>query len=193
MNQHFPKRFDATFTGAAVMMDNTHRYIVRNVIRGLLGAIILIGIIMGFLFRSWRIVIISLVTNIVPLIITAGIMSLNGIEMRLSTSIIFIIAFGIAVDDSIHFLSKFKHEIAAGKSRNEAIRRTFRTTGKAMIVTTMILSGGFLTLSLSEFLGTHYLGVYISLTLFIALLADLMILPCALQLFLPEKSIKSGE
>lgn len=193
MSQNFSTRFKAKFTGAAVMMDNTHAYIVRNVIRGLVGAILLIGIIMGFLFRSWRIVIISLITNIIPLIITAGIMSLNGIEMRLSTSVIFIIAFGIAVDDTIHFLTKFKHEIRAGKSKNEALRTTFTTTGKAIIVTTMIISGGFLTLSFSDFLGTHYLGVYISLTLFIALLAVLMVLPSALQLFLPEKSIKSGE
>ena len=120
-------------------------------------------------------------------------MAYNGIEMRLSTSVIFIIAFGIAVDDTIHFLSKFKHEIRAGKSKNEALRATFTTTGKAIIVTTMIISGGFLTLSFSDFLGTHYLGVYISLTLFFALLAVLMVLPSALQLFLPEKSIKSGE
>jgi predicted RND superfamily exporter protein len=193
MNQNFSTRFKATFTGAAVMMDNTHAYIVRNVARGLVGAILLIGIIMGFLFRSWRIVIICLVTNIIPLILTAGVMAFNGIEMRLSTSIIFIIAFGIAVDDTIHFLSKFKHEIRAGKYKNEALKTTFTTTGKAIIVTTMIISGGFLTLSFSDFLGTHYLGVYISLTLFIALLAVLMVLPSALQLFLPEISAKSDQ
>ena len=193
MNTHFSTRFNAKFTGAAVMMDNTHAYIVRNVARGLIGAILLIGMIMGFLFRSWRIVIISLVTNIIPLIITAGIMAVNGIEMRLSTSVIFIIAFGIAVDDTIHFLSKFKHEILAGKSKLEALRKTYTTTGKAIIVTTLIISGGFLTLSFSNFLGTHYLGVYISLTLFIALLSVLTVLPCALLLFLPEKSVNSDE
>ena len=193
MDTYFSTRFKATFTGAAVMMDNTHAYIVANVARGLVGAILLIGMIMGFLFRSWRIVIISLVTNIIPLIITAGIMALNGIEMRLSTSVIFIISFGIAVDDTIHFLSKFKHEILSGKTKLEAIKKTYTTTGKAIIVTTLIISGGFLTLSFSNFLGTHYLGVYISLTLFIALLSVLTVLPTSLLLFLPDHFKKSDE
>ncbi|MEQ8325116.1 MAG: efflux RND transporter permease subunit [Vicingaceae bacterium] len=187
INLHFGNRLVAVMTGAPVMMDNTHEFIVKNVFRGLIGAILVIGLIMGLLFRSWRIVIISLLTNIIPLIITAGIMAAAGIEMRLSTSIIFIIAFGIAVDDSIHFLSKFSHEMKTGKTLDQALEKTFKTTGKAMIVTTLILSGGFLTLSMSEFLGTHYLGVYISLTLFIALLADLMILPAAIKLFIKKQ------
>jgi len=180
---HFSDRFLAKLTGAATMMDNTHAYIVRNVIRGLIFAIIIIGMIMGFLFRSSRIVIISLLTNLIPLIITAGIMGFYGIDMRLSTSIIFIIAFGIAVDDSIHFLSKFKREIMLSNSVEEAVQNTFMTTGKAIIVTTLIISGGFFTLAMSSFLGTFYLGLFISVTLFIAMLANLMILPGCLLLF----------
>jgi predicted RND superfamily exporter protein len=100
-----------------------------------------------------------------------------------STSIIFNIAFGIAVDDTIHFLARVRSLLGEGLSVNYAVKRTFLTTGKAMIVTTLILSGGFLTLIFSDFLGTHYICLLVSLTLFIALFAELLFSPLIVMFF----------
>jgi predicted RND superfamily exporter protein len=114
-------------------------------------------------------------------------MGFAGIPLKLSTSIIFNIAFGIAVDDTIHFLARVKTYLSAGKSKMYAVKRTFLTTGKAMIVTTLILSGGFATLIFSDFLGTFYIGLLISLTLFIALFFELLITPLVVILFFVKK------
>src|SRR5690606_10192962 len=110
-----------------------------------------------------------------------------GIPLKVSTSIIFNIAFGIAVDDTIHFLARVRTFLNEGKSSLYAVKRTFLTTGKAMIVTTLILSGGFLTLIMSDFLGTFYIGFLISLTLFIALIAELLVSPLVIMIFYKKK------
>ena len=122
-------------------------------------------------------VVISFIPNMLPLLMIAGIMGLSGIDLKVSTSIIFTIAFGIAVDDTIHFMSKLRLELAAGRSVAEAVAKTFRSTGKAIILTSIMLCGGFITLGLSSFLGTFYIGVLISLTLLFAVAADLYLLP----------------
>ena len=110
-------------------------------------------------------------------------MGFMGIDIKIPTAVIYIIAFGIAVDDSIHFLSKFKLELNKGKTIKEAIRNTYLTTGKAIIVTSLILSGGFLTLALSNFTGTYYIGLFTSLCLLFAVLADLVLLPVLILKF----------
>jgi hypothetical protein len=117
-----------------------------------------------------------------------GIMGLMGMDMKVSTSIIFTIAFGIAVDDTIHFLTNLRLQLRQGKSMIYALKRTYISTGKAIILTTLILCGGFLTLVVSDFLSTFYLGLLISLTLFFAVLADLLILPLLLLWFYKPKS-----
>jgi predicted RND superfamily exporter protein len=123
----------------------------------------------------------------VPLVIVGGIMGFAGIPFKVSTSIIFNIAFGIAVDDTIHFLARVRTFLREGKNPLYAVKRTFLTTGKAMVVTTLILSGGFLTLVLSDFMGTFYIGLLISMTLFIALIAELMISPLVVMFFYQKK------
>ena len=103
---------------------------------------------------------------------------------------IFTIAFGIAVDDTIHFLGKFKHELLKGKDKIYALKRTYLTTGKAMILTTLILCSGFLLLIFSSFLGTFYLGLLLCITLFVALIADLTILPILLLVLYKPKLMR---
>ena len=106
-----------------------------------------------------------------------------GIEVKTSTSIIFTIAFGIAVDDTIHLLGKFKFELMKGKSVREALKHAFVVTGKAMILTTLVLCSGFLLLLFSTFMGTFNMGLLLSMTLFIALILDLTLLPLLIYTF----------
>ena len=117
-------------------------------------------------------------------------MGFFGIELKTSTAIIFTIAFGIAVDDTIHLLGKFKFELMKGSSRMIALKRAYLTTGKAMILTTLILCSGFMLLVFSTFMGTFNMGVLLSITLFVALITDLTLLPILIMLFYHPKRNK---
>lgn len=174
-------------TGSPFLMDLNNRYLAQNVLAGLIFALGLIAIIFAFLFKSARLVLITLVPNVLPLLFVAGVMGFAGIDLKISTSIIFIIAFGIAVDDSIHFLSRFRKEWQV-KPLDEAIKASYLTTGKAIVVTSFILIGGFLTLCLSSFKGTFYIGALVAMTLAVALIADLTILPVLLKLLLKDNT-----
>ena len=154
-----------------------------SLIRGLAVSILIVAFIIGLVYRSWRILLISIVPNVFPLLFIAGVMGYLGIELKTSTAIIFTIAFGIAVDDTIHFLGKFKYELMQGKGHIYALKQSYMTTGKAMILTTLILCAGFLLLVFSSFLGTYYMGVMLCLALFVALIADLTLLPVLLLVF----------
>lgn len=173
-------------TGTSLLIDKNAGYLVDNMLQGLAIAFVVIALIAGLLFRSFRMIIITLIPNIIPLLMVAGIMGLSGIYLKMSTSIIFTIAFGIAVDDTIHFISKFRIELGKGKSVLYALKNTFIYTGKAIIITSIILAGGFLTLILSSFGGTFYTGLLVSLTLLFAVLADLLLLPVLIILFYPR-------
>jgi uncharacterized protein len=182
--------FDIQVTGTAQLIDLNNELLVENMVWDLLLSVLVIGLIMGFVFSSWRMVILTILPNLFPLLIVAGIMGFSGIPIKVSTSIIFNIAFGIAVDDTIHFLARMRTLLGTGLSLPYAIKRTFLTTGKAMIVTTLILSGGFLTLVFSDFLGTFYIGFLISLTLFVAIVAELMFSPLIVMYFYHKKPRK---
>ncbi len=170
-------------TGTSLLIDKSNSYLVNNMIMGLAIAFAVVALIAGFMFKSWRMVLITLVPNLIPLLMIAGIMGFLGITLKLSTSVIFTIAFGIAVDDTIHFISKLKMELAKGKSKLYAIKRTYFSTGKAIVITTMVLISGFLTLLLSAFGGTFYIGLLVGLTLVFALIVDLTLLPVLILLF----------
>jgi predicted RND superfamily exporter protein len=172
-----------TVTGTSNLIDKNNEYLARNMFAGLGIAFAVVALIAGILYRSIRMVIITLIPNVIPLLIVAAIMGVTGITLKLSTSIVFTIAFGIAVDDTIHFISKLKIELSKGSSLLYALKRTYLTTGKAIIVTSIILSGGFMTLLLSSFGGTFYTGLLISLTLILALIIDLTLLPVLVFLF----------
>ena len=180
-------------TGSALLIDENNADLSENMMIGLLVAFASIAVIMGFLFRSFKMIFISLIPNIIPLCMLGGILGLFAVDLKLSTSIIFTVAFGIAVDDTIHFMSRYKMEREKGRSLLYAIKRTFISTGKALIITSFILSSGFMSLMLSSFMGTFYTGLFISLTLFFALIADMMLLPVLLLFIGKDKksSIKS--
>lgn len=178
---------DFKLTGTSHLIDKNMSYLAQSLIYGLLLSIVIIALIMGLLFRSWRMMILSIIPNVLPLIFVAAIMGFFGINIKTSTAIIFTIAFGIAVDDTIHYLGKFKHELKKGRSKIYALKRAYLVTGKAMILTTLILCSGFLLLMFSSFLGTFYMGLLLSLTLFFALLFDMILLPILILLFYHPK------
>jgi predicted RND superfamily exporter protein len=183
----FPEaQFDYTITGTPHLIDLNNRFLAQNVLKGLIIALIVIAFTFAVLFRSGRLMLITLIPNVLPLVFVGGIMGFCGIDLKISTSIIFIIAFGIAVDDSIHFLSRFQGENKQWPLK-DAIRITYLTTGKAIVVTSFILLGGFLSLCLSDFEGTFYIGLLVSITLLVALVADLTILPVLLWRFLRKE------
>jgi predicted RND superfamily exporter protein len=169
--------FKAKVTGTAHLIDVNNDALSINMIKGLGIAFLVIAVIVGIMYKSLKMVVISLIPNMLPLLMISAIMGFFGIYLKVSTSIIFTIAFGIAVDDTIHFLSKFRIQLAKGRTWQYALKRTYLSTGKAIVVTTLILCAGFLTLVFSDFLGTFYIGLLISLTLAFAVLSDLFLLP----------------
>jgi predicted RND superfamily exporter protein len=110
-------------------------------------------------------------------------MGLLGINLKADTSVIFAIAFGIAVDDTIHFISRLRLELSKGSSLPYAVKRTYLSTGKAIIITTLVLLSGFTTLLSSSFGGTFYIGLLISICLLMALIMELTVTPLLLLLF----------
>jgi uncharacterized protein len=167
-------------TGTSHLIDMSHEGVTVQMLKGLVFAFFLVAIITGFLFRSWRISLVVLIPNILPLIWMGGMMWAFGIDLKLTTAILFTVAFGIAVDDSIHFMSKLRLEISKGRTWLYALKRTFIDTGKAIILTTLILVSGFSVLIFSQFGVTYYSGLLISMALLFALAADLLLLPILL-------------
>ena len=171
----------ASVTGASVVFLKGTHYLIKNLAQSLTLAIILIALIMAFLFRSWRMVLISMLPNIIPLLFTAGMMGWLGIPIKPSTILVFSIAFGISVDDTIHFLAKYRQELKTsqwniGKSVNNAIREI----GVSMFYTSVILFCGFSIFMGSGFGGTVALGILVAMTLFVAIITNLILLPSML-------------
>ena len=175
-------------TGTGYLLDKNMSTLATNLTKGLLIAIGLVSLLMGFLYKSAKMVLIAIVPNVLPLLMLGAVLGYLGIDLKVSTAIIFTISFGIAVDDTIHFMSKFKLELNKGKSTLYALKRTYLSTGRAIILTTLILCSGFLLLVFSDFLGTFYVGLFLSLTLLFALFSDLFILPVLLLLFFKKKA-----
>lgn len=177
--------FDYRFTGHAFLTEHNLTYLRNSLMLGLLIAFLVIGLIMGLLFRSWRMLLVSMVPNVIPLVLTGGVMGLFGITLSASTAIVFVVAFGIAVDDTIHFLTRFRLEISKGNHLDVAIRNTILGTGKAMLLTSLVLLGGFVVLTASNFGGTFSTGLFTALTIVFALLSDLLLLPILLRFIAP--------
>ena len=173
--------FSYRLTGNAFLTEQNFFYLRNSLLSGLFIAFVVIGVLMGVLFRSWKMMLISMVPNIIPLLLTGGIMGLFGIKLTPSTSIVFVIAFGIAVDDTIHFLTRYQLERREGRSVEQAIRATMLGTGKAIILTSLVLLSGFVLLLASTFGGTFNTGLFTALTILFALLADLLLLPILLR------------
>ncbi len=174
-------------TGAAHLVDRNNEYMVTNMTQGFVFSLVVIGILTFFLHRSWRMVLVFILPNVIPLVIIAGIMGYMGIELKAATSLVFSIAFGVATDDTIHFISRLKIELGYGKSLMYAFKRTYFETGKPIILTTFILLGGFMSLMTSNFQSTFYFGFLICITIVIAVLADIFLLPVLLFLIYKRK------
>jgi predicted RND superfamily exporter protein len=164
-------------TGTALLFDTNSQNVRLNMFAGLGLAFLLVSLLMAALFKNLKMVIVSLVPNVIPLLVSGALIGFLQIELDAATSVIFAIAFGIAVDDTIHFLSKFRLEVDKGFTVQESIRTTYRESGKAISLTSVILFFGFVMLVTSYYPPTFYIGLLISITLISALLADLFIIP----------------
>jgi len=179
-------------TGSALLFLKGTKYLVQNLIMSLALAIGLIALFMAYLFRSFRMIIISLIPNLLPLLVTAGVMGFVGVPIKPSTILVFSIAFGISVDDTIHFLAKYRQELTANKWRIEkSVYAALRETGVSMFYTSIVLFFGFSVFVISNFGGTVALGSLVSATLLFAMLANLILLPSLLLSL--EKSIANKE
>ena len=178
----FPvERYNVYMTGSALLFLKGTKYLVKNLIMSLALAIALIALFMAYLFRSFRMIVISLIPNLLPLVITAGIMGFVGVPIKPSTILVFSIAFGISVDDTIHFLAKYRQELTANKWRIEkSVYNALRETGVSMFYTSIVLFFGFSVFVISNFGGTVALGSLVSATLLLAMLANLILLPSLL-------------
>ena len=178
----FPKdRYQVNITGKAVLFLEGTKYLINNLFLSLSLAILLIALFMAFLFRSFKMIVISLIPNILPLIITAGVMGFSGIPLKPSTILVFSVAFGISVDDTIHFLAKYRQELISNGWRiRAAVFSALRETGISMLYTSIVLFFGFSVFLSSNFGGTRALGGLVSVTLLMAMLANLILLPSLL-------------
>jgi len=178
----FPEdQYEVTLTGKAYLFQKGTRFLIRNLILSLALAIVLISLFMAYMFRSFRMIIISLIPNLLPLLITAGMMGYLGVPIKPSTILVFSIAFGISVDDTIHFLAKYRQELIANHWRiKKSIFAALRETGISMFYTSIVLFFGFSVFITSNFGGTVALGALISGTLLLAMMANLLLLPVLL-------------
>lgn len=174
-------RYDVKFTGTSIVFLEGSKFIINSLRDSLILAFIMIFGCMVFLFRSWKILAISVVVNVVPLLITAGIMGWTGIPIKPSTALVFSVALGITIDVTIRFLVNFKQELSRHDDNIAAtVKRTIHDTGLSIIYTSLILIAGFGVFALSQFDGTKSLGYLTSLTLFLAMVANLTLQPALL-------------
>ncbi len=182
INNTFPKKkYEITMTGKALVFLKGTNYLIFNLIITLGLTILLISIFMGWLFRSLPMIIISLIPNMLPLLITAGVMGFVGIPLKPSTILVFSVAFGISVDNTIHFLTRYRQVLQAHNWKvNKSIYAALRETGISMFYTSVVLFFGFLVFIVSSFGGTKAMGGLISGTLLVAMFSNLMLLPALL-------------
>jgi hypothetical protein len=174
-------RFEVYMTGSALIFLKGTKYLVNNLILSLALAIGLIALFMAYLFRSFKMIVISLIPNLLPLVITAGLMGYVGVPIKPSTILVFSIAFGISVDDTIHFLAKYRQELATHQWRiKKSVYAALRETGVSMFYTSIVLFFGFSVFAISSFGGTVALGTLVSATLLFAMLSNLILLPSLL-------------
>lgn len=168
-------------TGTSLVVDKNAQYVRKSILSGLGLAMLIVSGLMVLLFRNLKMLIISIIPNVIPLMIAGAVLGFAGIELEAGISIVFAIIFGIAVDDTIHFLSKFKLARNKGLSVDDAIEITFLETGKAICLTTVILFFGFMILLFSVHPPSITVGILISVTLFSALFADLFFIPVLIR------------
>ncbi|GEP51488.1 transporter [Flavobacterium noncentrifugens] len=177
--QVFPKdQYNVTITGKSLVFQKGTGYLLDNLLSSLVFAFFLTAVLIGFMFRSFKMILVSIIPNLLPLMITAGIMGFMDIPLKPSTILVFGIAFGLSVDDTVRFLAQYREEL---KKNNWKIRKsvfaTFADSGLSMFYTSIVLFFGFSVFMLSSFGGTIALGGLVSVTLFFGMMSNLMLLP----------------
>ncbi len=171
-------------TGASIVFSRGTEYLIKNLFSSIAIAIFLISLVMSYMFYSWRMVLVSITPNIIPQIITAGLMGYFDIPIKPSTILVFSIAFGISVDSTIHFLSRYRQELRLNKQDvTKAVTNATREAGVSMMYTGIVLFFGFAIFAASEFGGTKALGILVSITLLFAVALNLTLLPSLLLTF----------
>lgn len=178
----FPEdRYQVSITGKAFIFEKGTKYLVNNLVLSLSLAIFLIALLMGWMFRNAKMIAVSLIPNLLPLLITAGLMGFLGVPIKPSTILVFSVAFGISVDDTIHFLAKYRQELMVNNWKiKKSVYAALRETGVSMFYTSIVLFFGFSVFTISSFGGTVALGALVSATLLFAMLANLLLLPSLL-------------
>ena len=187
----FPKdRYEVTLTGKALVFQKGTAYLIDNLIESLIFAILLIAGLMAYMFRSSKMIFVSVITNILPLCITSGLMGYIGIPLKPSTILVFSIAFGISVDNAIQFMAKYRHDLIQNNGKiKKSVFSALRETGISTFYTSVVLIFGFAIFTLSSFGGTIALGGLISCTLLFAMFANLLVLPALVLTFEKKKAI----
>lgn len=187
-----PDKTTTKVTGSSVIFFKGNQYLIKNLLTSLTLAILLIALFMAWMFKNRKMVIIALIPNIIPLLTTAAIMGFTGIPIKASTILVFSVAFGISVDGTIHYLAKYRQELQATNwNIKVSVANALQETGKSMIYTSIILFFGFGIFAFSNFGGTFALGVLTSITLFAAMLANLILLPAMLLTMEKRTTLKS--
>ncbi|MDQ1167718.1 MULTISPECIES: efflux RND transporter permease subunit [unclassified Flavobacterium] len=192
IDEIFPKdRYEVTVTGKALVFQKGTSYLVENLIESLIFAILTIAVLILYLFRSFKMVMASVITNVLPLCITSGLMGYLGIPLKPSTILVFSIAFGISVDNAIQFMAKYRHDLLQSNGKvKKSVFSALRETGISTFYTSVVLILGFATFTLSSFSGTIALGGLISCTLAFAMFANLVVLPSLVLTFEKKKTKK---
>ncbi len=187
-NQYFDSsQYRVSLTGTSITFLEGSRFIVNGLKESIIWAFVLIAGCMLYLFKSWRILLCSLIPNVVPLIVTAGIMGWVGVPLKPSTVLVFSVALGIAVDITIRFLVNYRQELPIhDHDIAQTVRSTVQQTGLSIIYTSLVLTAGFVIFCASSFGGTFALGWLTSITLFVATITNLVLLPVLLILFHPS-------
>lgn len=181
-------KIEARISGMDFLIDRAHEERIKNMFYGLGFAIFIVAVTLGIIFRNWLLMLLALMLNFIPVYIAAGILGFTNLELRGATSIIFTIGFVIAVDDTIHFLSKFNLGRKEGKNIEDALKNTFHETGTAILTTSLILIGGFFILMHSDFLEIFTLGFIVSVIVLITLFVDLVITPILIEKWFKKNS-----
>ena len=190
----FPKeRYNVIITGKALVFQKGTGYLLNNLLSSLIFAFFLTALLIGFMFRSFKMILVSIIPNLLPLLLTAGIMGFLNIPLKPSTILVFGIAFGLSVDDTVRFLSQYREELKKNHWKiKKSVYATFNDAGLSMFYTSIVLLFGFSVFMLSSFGGTIALGGLISITLLFGMLSNLMLLP-ALVLTLNKTLVKEQE
>jgi predicted RND superfamily exporter protein len=183
---HMPAGTDIIASGEGPLWQAGSRLLISTLLQSLYIAMPLVFVITGIAFRSFRFGALSVLPNVLPITVALGLLAPLDISLRFSTIVAFPLAFGLAIDDTIHFLARYRSEISRGKSNDEAVRTAITTTGRAMLLTSLLLIVGFVVFFFSNFLGVVHVAALLWIILSTALLGDLVLLPAMMLVFPPR-------